>query len=293
VRKDRTVLFPIMPIDWYHGMADDDVLSVVAYLRSLPPAKNRVPEREPSFVAKALFAMNVLKPMDPVTSPVVAPPRGVTPEYGKYLASNLAGCADCHTPRNLQNGQFYLDSMFAGSTIAFGEPEGDPIRAYARNITPDVETGIGSWNEEQFVAAVTSGMRPDGRVLSPHMPYAYYKFWTPEDLRAVYAYLKTIPAIRRSVPGVEYASQMMSARGVERGKLLFHSRCQACHGENGSGAPPTKVVLAEVSSSMTGDELIDVVKTGYAELKMPAFGKTLQPDELADLVAFIKSWEKR
>ncbi len=75
VRKDRKTLFPIMPIDWYPGMADEDVLSVVAYLRSIPPVRNEVPDREPSFVAKALFTFNILKPADPITAPSRRPRR--------------------------------------------------------------------------------------------------------------------------------------------------------------------------------------------------------------------------
>jgi len=172
LRKDGTPLFPVMPIDWYHGMADDDALAVVAYLRTLPPVEHKVPERQPSFPAKALFTFGVMGPKPAVTKPIVAPPRGVTAEYGKYLSNNLADCADCHTPRDLQDGHFFVDQMFAGSSFPFGGGDEGPILAHARNISPDVETGIGSWSEEDFLAAVTTGMRPDSTVLAPIMPYS-------------------------------------------------------------------------------------------------------------------------
>ena len=291
-RNGRT-LFPVMPADWYHGMADDDVLAVVAYLRSLPPVNHKVPESEPSFVAKALFTFKLIKPMDPVVAPVVAPPRGVTPEYGRYVSSNLADCADCHTPRNLQDGHFYLDSLFAGSSFAYGSDEGAPISSYARNLTPDVETGIGSWTEEQFLTAVTAGVRPDSTVLTPHMPYAYYKAWAPEDLSAVWAYLKTIPAIRRITPPHELSEEFRSAQGTDHGSLLFRSRCQVCHGKNGGGALPTKVKLGEVAASLNDKDLVEFIIAGQVDLKMPSFGKTLTKEELTDLVAFIRSWEKK
>ncbi len=293
IRKDRTPLFPIMPIDWYHGMADEDILSVVAYLRTLEPVRNPVPVREPSFMAKALMAFGVIGPKDRITAPVVAPTRGVTPEYGRYIASNRADCADCHTPRNLQDGQFYMDSLFAGGTIKFGEPEGDNIYSYARNITPDVETGIGAWTEEQFLDAVTSGVRPDGTVLMPHMPYAYYKFWTQEDLRAVYAYLKTVPSFKRKTPAPEYSPLVHAAQGAERGDLLFQTRCQTCHGKNGSGAEATNVKLAEVAASLSDADLKEFIATGQMSLKMPPFGKTLTEKDLNDVVAFIRTWEKK
>lgn len=287
ISRDRTTLFPIMPADWYHGMADEDALAVVAYLRSLPPVRNAVPKDEPSFMAKALFTFKLMKPKDPVTSPVSAPPRGVTPEYGRYLSSNLADCADCHTPRNLQDGSVYVDSLFAGSSFAY---EGT-ISSFARNITPDTETGIGSWSEDQFLAAVTTGIAPDGTVLTPHMPYAYYKSWNMDDLRAVYAFVKNVPARRRTVPASEIGAALQSAHGVEQGKLLFGFRCQICHGQDGKGAQPTHVRLADVATSMTDDVLREFIATGQINVNMPAFGKTLSADELKNVVAYIRTWK--
>ncbi len=293
LNKDRETLFPIMPVDWYHDMADEDVLAVVAYLRSIPPVKNEVPKREPSFFAKALMTFKLMKPKEPITMPVTAPPKGITPEYGKYLSSHLANCAECHTPRNLQDGQFYLDSLFAGSSFAFGADEGSPIVSYARNITPDVETGIGSWSEEQFINAVTTGVRPDGTVLSSHMPYAYYKSWSMDELKAVFLYLKTVPARKRTVPANEFDARLKTARGTERGNLVFQARCQVCHGENGGGAQPTNVKLAEVAVSLSDQELKEFIASGQMNLKMPPYGKTLKDDELNDLIASMRTWEKK
>jgi mono/diheme cytochrome c family protein len=291
ISKDRTTLFPIMSTDWYHGLSDTDVLALVAYMRSIPPVRNEVPQREPSFMAKALFTFKLMKPKDPITTTVTAPPRGITPEYGHYLANNLAGCADCHTPRNLEDGQFYMDSLFAGSSFAFGEGEPEGVASFARNITPDEETGIGLWTEEQFIAAVTAGMRPDGTVLNAHMPYAYYKFWTPEDLKALFLYLRTLPPLRRTVPPNAPGLGIKGARGAERGRLLFKTRCQTCHGENGSGARPTEVKLAEVAGSLNDADLREFIATGQLNLNMPAFGKTLNDEEMTDLITFIRTWE--
>jgi len=291
LRKDGTTLFPIMPIDWYHGMSDDDVLAVVAYLRSFQPVKNTVPEREPSFFAKALFTFKMIAPKEQILTPIATPHRGITPEYGRYVSSQIADCADCHTPRNLQDGAFYMDSLFAGSSFAYGDEAGEPLVSFARNITPDVETGIGAWTKDQFIEAVTTGMRPDGTVLTTHMPYAYYKFWNMDDLEAVYAYLKTLPAMKRTVPPTAMSSQLAASEGVEHGKLLFAGRCQACHGENASGAQPTNVKLAEVSASLSDQDLQEFIAGGQMNLKMPAFGKTLKPDEITDIVAFIRTVE--
>jgi mono/diheme cytochrome c family protein len=290
LNKDRATLFPIMPVDWYHGMSDEDVLSVVAYLKSLPAVNNKVPQREPSFVTKALFTFGLMKPKDPITAPVSAPPRGVTVEYGGYVARNLAGCADCHTPRNLDDGHFYMDSLFAGSSFPFGGGEEDPILSFARNITPDEETGIGSWTEEQFMNSVTMGLRPDSTVLTPHMPYAYYKSWTIEDLQAVFLYLRSLPPVKRTVPPNQIDPDVTIAEG-DRGEFLFRTRCESCHGENGGGAQPTNVKLAEVSASLTDKDLLDFIAGGQVNLKMPGFRNTLKEDELNDVVAFIRTWK--
>jgi mono/diheme cytochrome c family protein len=292
IRKDRTVMFPIMPNDWFKDMADADVLAVVAYLRSLPPVAHEIPPQEPSFVAKALFTFGVLKPQPAVTAPITAPPAGETVAYGKYLASALAGCLDCHTPRNLEDGQFYLDSLGAGSSFAFGEAENAPFLTYARNITPDKETGIGSWTEAQFMAAVTTGMRPDGTVLDPIMPYAHYKASSEEDLRAIHVYLRSLPAMPRTTPPRRSSAAYTSARGAERGAILFQGRCATCHGFEGGGAVPTRVQLAGVAASLSDAELKEMIRTGDVNLKMPSFGATLAADELDDLVAHIRSWKQ-
>ncbi len=294
IRKDRTPLFPIMPIDWYHDTADEDILAVVAYLKSIPPVKNGVPEREPSFVAKTLMTFGIMKPMEPVVAPLVAPPRGITPEYGRYVSSHLSGCADCHTPRNLQDGKFYLDSLFAGGNFPFGEDmETWYLSAYARNLTPDSETGIGGWTEEQFLTAVTTGVRPDSTVLTPHMPYAYYKFWTEEDLRAIYTYLKTVPALKRTAPPTRTNPDFKVEPGADRGSKVFGARCEACHGKDGKGAQPTNVKLAEVSASLSDADLKEFIAGGQMNLKMPTFRKTLSNEELDDVVAFIRTWEQK
>ncbi|MEW6509901.1 MAG: c-type cytochrome [Bacteroidota bacterium] len=291
VRKDRTAMFPLMPVDWYHGISDRDILALVAYLRSIPPVKNTVPAHKPSFFAKALFAFGVLKPKEELKALVAFPEPGETVEYGRYVASNLAGCMECHTPRNVQDGKFYLDSLGAGSSFAFGGEPGTMAGAFARNITPDRETGIGSWTEEQFITAVTTGVRPDGTVLIPaEMPYASYKFMTGEDLKAIYQFLTGLPSHRRTTPPPDFTDGYRSASGTERGKLIFQGRCQACHGQEGRGAPSTNVKLAEVAPSLDDADLKEFIMTGKIDLKMPGFGKTLSEEELGDLVAYIRSW---
>ena len=293
VRKDRRTLFPLMPVDWLYRISDEDALALVAYLRSLPPVNKAVPPRSPSFAAKALLAFNVVSAMPVINGPIAAPPRGATTEYGKYAVTGLAGCADCHTPRDLNNGKFFMDSLFAGGTIPLGGPEGAPIISYSANLRAVLSSGPGQWTEEQFINAVTGGMRPDGTVLSPHMPYASYKFFDNEDLRAMYAYLSSLPRMVRDVPPTRYTDQVMAARGAARGRFLFGARCETCHGKRGSGSQATMAKLAEVAGSLSETDLREFISSGQANLNMPSFAKTLSNEELDDIIAFIRSWDSQ
>jgi mono/diheme cytochrome c family protein len=118
---------------------------------------------------------------------------------GKYLVETIAGCGNCHTPHN-PDGTLNQDMQYAGAFV-IEEPE---FKAYARNITPDMETGIGSWSEDDIVRAMREGVRPDGRVLGPPMSFVFYKDMSDSDAYAIAAFLKSVPAIRNEVPLSEY-----------------------------------------------------------------------------------------
>ena len=115
LRPDGTVLFPVMPVEAMRGLSDEDALAIVAYLRTLKPVRAETNESQSSFMAKALFAFGVLKPAEHIAAPIPSPSRGITVEYGKYLANHAVNCIECHTPRNLEDGSFYRDSIFAGN----------------------------------------------------------------------------------------------------------------------------------------------------------------------------------
>ena len=293
IRYDGKPLFPLMPVPTLKGLSDEDVLAIVSYLRSIPPVKNAVTPHDIRFPTKALFALGVVGPEPAITEPIIAPPKGLTVEYGKYLANHASLCSDCHTPRDLNTGAFHFDSLMAGSTIEFGRVEGDPIWAFSANITPDPETGIGNWTEQDFLLAVRAGMRPDGRVLAGHMPYSMYGLWEEDDLRAIYLYLKTIPQFRRTTAPPHWTEKITGTSGKERGEALFHSYCMQCHGENGTGAPSTKLKMAELAHTIDDATLKQFIHDGQVNLRMPAFGKTFSSEQIEDVIAFIRSWEKK
>ncbi len=283
--RDGRVL-QLMPFEWYTGMSDEDLLSIVAYLKSLPPVHNPVPTNRLNFVPKALLAFKVIKPQTPVTEPIIAPAEGPTVEYGQYLSSHLSSCAECHTPRNLQTGQFYMDRPFTGQSIRF-EEEG--VAVTPPNLTPDRETGIGTWSEEQFLTAIRTGVRPNGTVIMPMiMPWLIYKDLSDDDLRAIYRYLRSLPATSNQVPDHEIAP---GETGVVKGRAIYQGFCAACHGEEGGGTFISQVSLRQTAPATDPKALEQIIMEGVAGTIHPGFDHTLSDEDLEALMQFLNTWE--
>lgn len=124
-------------------------------------------------------------------------PRKAQIERGKYLV-NAGLCTDCHTHGNLR-GEPDMTRFLGGSDVGFEIPGLGVF--HGRNLTPDKETGLGNWSEEQIVTAFTTGIRPDGRKLAPIMPYEAFSKLTKDDAYAIAVYLKTLTPIKNKVPG--------------------------------------------------------------------------------------------
>ena len=127
---------------------------------------------------------------------VIAPERGVSVAYGAYLAGPLGHCVECHTPMSQQPGRRDYENMLAAGGFKFEGPWGESVAA---NLTPDKETGLGSWTDEQIKKAITEGVRPDGTRLRPPMAFAYYKNISDEDLDAIVAYLRSLKPVKHAV----------------------------------------------------------------------------------------------
>jgi mono/diheme cytochrome c family protein len=118
-------------------------------------------------------------------------------ERGKYLVT-FGGCGDCHTP-----GSFFgkpdMTRFLGGSDVGFAIPDLGVF--VGSNLTPDKETGLGSWTPVQIVTAITTGKQPDGRSLAPIMPWRAYAKLTKADAAAIAAYLQSLPPVKHAVPG--------------------------------------------------------------------------------------------
>ncbi len=195
VTKDGKALFPLMPYINFNHLSQEDLYSIVAYIRSLKPVENKIPER------KLDFPMNLIVKTIPLSSytPASAPGMSDTLAYGKYLIT-IANCGDCHTP--MDKGQPIKSLVFAGG-MEFHMPWGTIRTA---NITPDNETGIGKWTKEQFINRFKSLASDSVQnvPVKPHefntiMPWTYYAGMKDEDLGAIYTYLRTVKPVHHEV----------------------------------------------------------------------------------------------
>lgn len=115
---------------------------------------------------------------------------------GRYLVS-IGGCGDCHTPGHFTGR---ADPRYlGGSDVGFGIPGVGVV--VGPNLTPDKATGIGNWTNDQVADAITKGVRPDGRMLSPIMPWRDFAHLTRVDALAIAAYLRTLTPVVHQVPG--------------------------------------------------------------------------------------------
>ncbi len=193
-RKGKAI-FPVMPYHYYGQMDEEDINSIISYIRTLKPIKNVVPD------SKSDFPMNlIINTIPQKASLTKMPSKSDVPAYGKYLVS-AAACIDCHT--QFDKGNLVAGTEFGGGR-KFSFPDGSLLTS--GNITPDPETGIGNWSEENFLALFHS--RSDSTTLSTKlkpgefnsiMPWTMYGGMHDDDLKAIYAYLRTIKPIRNKV----------------------------------------------------------------------------------------------
>lgn len=112
-------------------------------------------------------------------------------ERGTYLMKGIAACGNCHT---MAGGPMAAHELSGGQK--FGEKG---FTVFAPNITPDPATGIGGWTDDQIVAALRDGTRPDGSLVRPPMPIRFYRVLSDRDVRAIVAYLRAVPPTRNVV----------------------------------------------------------------------------------------------
>jgi len=205
IGHDGRTLFPMMPYPSYRRLSDEDLASIVVYLRSLPPVRNPLPKTEIIFPVKYL----IRGVPEPVTEPVAATDVSDPVKRGAFLMG-IAACADCHTP--VDQGRPIANMEFGGGRV-FEGPWG---RVASANLTPD-PSGIPYYDEALFLQAMRTGY-VKARPLNQIMPWHVYRGMTDDDLKAIFAYLKTLKPVKHLVDNTEPATL-----------------CEVCKATHGSG----------------------------------------------------------
>ena len=191
IGHDGRTLFPMMPYEHFKQMSDEDLASVVVYIRSLPPIRNPLPKTAIDFPVKYL----IRTVPQPVNGPVAGPDPNNQLQVGAYF-TNISDCGFCHTPVD-SHQQPMPELKFAGGQVfrgAFG-------KVASANITPDA-TGISYYDEALFLQALKTGY-VKARPLNSLMPYGDFQHATDGDLKAIFAYLRTLKPVKHYVDNSE------------------------------------------------------------------------------------------
>ena len=195
IARDGRALFPMMPYGKFRAMSDEDVASIVVFLRAQKPVHNDPGRTTLPFPVSRL----INAAPRPVNQPVPQPDSSNPVAYGNYLVNAVGDCAGCHTPRD--NHGNALPHMDLGGGNPFSESGVEVVTA---NITPD-PSGIGYYDEATFVNVMRTG-QVRGRKLNAMMPWWAFKNMTDADLKAMYAYLRTVPPVRHRIDNTEAAT---------------------------------------------------------------------------------------
>jgi mono/diheme cytochrome c family protein len=162
----------IMPSKAFHHLSDEDVQSLVAYLRSQPREGKTSPSTKLNVVGALFFGLGLAQTsaQTAIDHQVIAPPPGPTADYGKYLVA-IGNCADCHG-----------DDLGGKSPSGPGPPPG-----------PNIKAIVAAWNEDGFIRTFRTGVDPANHTVLPGMPWrSISNFASDDDLKAIYAYLRTL-----------------------------------------------------------------------------------------------------
>ncbi|MBP2281139.1 mono/diheme cytochrome c family protein [Psychrobacter sp. PL15] len=291
LQKGRTPnhqIYPAMPYPSYHGMKDEDVSALFAYFQTVPAV-----EIPPERTTKLPFPLNIRSLMlawNIINVPATENRSGLTQtqQRGEYLVNNLEHCGTCHTPRNLTQG-LNKDKYLSGAPLG---------KWYAPNITPDDESGIGRWSEQDIVTYLRTGTLYQRAYAGGPMAEAVAhstRYLTDEDLSAMASYLKAVPIIKtddKMIPvdisrlpqpsshSITYnlieqkdylAQEKVNARvGTDTNantspKALYLAACASCHGADGYAQPDARYASIVGLSSIRRDKpdaLINVIAYG-------------------------------
>jgi mono/diheme cytochrome c family protein len=194
VSRDGSALFPVMPYLNYRELDDEDLASIVVYIRTLKPIRNAVAKRQLPFPLE--YIVNTIP--KPIETPQPSHPASTPVERGQYLAK-IADCHGCHTPTD-QQGQPLPGLDFGGGGM-FKDPGQGGKEVFTMNITSD-PSGIAHYNESLFMQTIRTG-QIGGRFLNHIMPFESFRNMTDADLSDIFAYLKSLKPVQHRISNTD------------------------------------------------------------------------------------------
>ena len=194
ISKNGDTLFPLMPYPTFNHMAKQDLMDIIGYIKTLKPIKNKVPARQLMIPIAMAYPAPALQPS---VEGNMRPPETDIVKYGGYLTA-IALCNECHTPLT-PKGPDFSRMLSGGHSFVEG-----PINVTTANITPDSATGIGKWDEAKFMQKFIPYREEKNYNFDPGkqntiMPLTAYAGMKDSDLKAIYAYLRTVKPISNKV----------------------------------------------------------------------------------------------
>ncbi|MDY7229628.1 cytochrome c [Hyalangium rubrum] len=278
VRRDgrRIVIMPVL------GMSDEDLAAVIGFMRSGDPVfaadERAQPHPRLSLVGTLALGMSFAPVASHPASGLKAPPKGPTPEYGRYLAFEVYGCAECHSPGVAQD-RHHKPEAFSGG-FEFPTPAGT---IFSTNITFH-ESGLGKWNLAQFTRALRDGVNPEGYVLRD--PMIRVRGLDDADAEAMYRFLQTLPKLAAQ-PLPESAAPRAKASAQAAPEQLFAQLgCVSCHAE---GAKFRAMLKRSVSKPTV--EVAQWIRNPEAVVpgtQMPTYAELIDESQSMSLAAWVQ-----
>lgn len=313
-RAPNHQLYPAMPYPSYHGINDGDISTLFAYFQTVPPV-----EMAPDKTTHLPFPLNIRTLMlawNVINVPSTENRLGLTQtqQRGEYLVNNLEHCGTCHTPRNLTQG-LDKDRYLSGAPLG---------KWFAPNITPDNDSGIGRWSEQDIVTYLRTGMLHQRAYAGGPMGEAVAhstRYLSEEDLSAMAAYLKVVPIIKTDdnvipidhsrlprpvshsitynlIEQKDHLAQAKSEVTLNNNspKALYLVACGSCHGVDGYAQPDARYASIVGLSSIRRtkpDALVNVIAYGAKGAlntapKMPGFDKELTHAQIASITNYVR-----
>lgn len=206
IGHDGRALFPVMPYQYFRSLSDEDLASVIVYERSMAPVHVEQPKTTLTDDVRKTF-----QPLGPLAH-VAEPDRSNRVAYGEYLVT-VGHCEGCHTPED-ERGNPIPAMNFAGGVDMSGAWGPDPkkiISVASLNLTPD-PSGISYFDEQMFVNVIRNG-QVNARPLASIMPWGFFRNLSDEDLKAIFAYLRTLKPVKHRVDNTEQVHYCKLCRG--------------------------------------------------------------------------------